>query len=401
MKKIVSGMLMCIIVLLHSGCGAGDNVEVVLEQAEAIVEEQTGQNVEAEVKVGIQLGLLAVSINNQGEIEVAVVAETPTIPTPLGSFSAFVEGSMQFPQKQTLTMMTANNSWIYDLEGRPFAVDLVNVDATVRGDGTGNLVIEFHDAQANSGTEPRFKHRAASDIAVYAADIPITTDSIGQSANGQDIEVTRLGSGAWSVVLVGGFHAGFAPASVELAEGMIDYFQTHPEQVPRDVSLYIVPLANPDSQGKGVGQKNGRLNGNSVDINRNWDCNWSETAVWRSTSIDAGAYPFSEPENQALRDFFLEVDPAAVIFWEARGELVIPGRCNGYHSDSQRLASVYGANSDYQFGFITGYQVTGDVADWLDTQGIAAISILLSDYTSADWRRNLRGVQDVLQDVAR
>ena len=402
MRRLLA-QLSFVFLLVVTGCAdISSGIEDRLNDIEGEIEYATGLDVDSNIKVGVELGLLSISLNHLGEIEVAVVLETPSIPTPLGGLSVFAEAEMGFEDHQTLTIASKDGAWVYDLAGRPFAVDLVDVDASVRGDGSGSIVIFINDGRVKGAVEPKFSHEAAPAISVHQNDVPFYTTKIGESADGLPIEVTKLGSGSRAVILVGGFHAGFAPASVDLAEGMIAYFQDHPEEVPQNVSIYIIPLANPDSLQGGVEQKNGRVNGNGVDINRNWDCNFAEEAVWRSVSIGAGPFPFSEPENIALRDFFLEVNPAAVVFWEARGELVLPGRCNKtYHSDSQRLASVYGANSGYRFGFITGYQVTGDVSDWLDSQGISAISILLSSYTSTDWQRNLRGVQDVIQDVAR
>lgn len=395
---------------LCTGCGKGGEIQGLAQQAVSeagsVVEEfedATGRDVDPSLKIGVELGLLVVAINQRGEIEVSVVAETPSVPTPLGAFSAFVEASIEFPKQKTLTIVTQRQTWVYDLNDRPFAVDLVDIDANVRGDGDGNLVIEVVDRRITGEVEPQFKETLAQRISMNSerAALTVNTFEIGRSVNGEAITVTQIGNGARVVVLVGGFHAGFAPASVRLAESMIDYFQSNPEEIPEDVRIYVIPLANPDSAQGGREAISGRVNGNGVDINRNWDCNWTENAVWRSQSINAGDKPFSEPESAALKAFFLDEEPSAVIFWEARGELVIPGRCGSYHSDSQRLASVYGAHSGYEFGFITGYQVTGDVSDWLDKNGIAAIAILLSGYDATDWDRNLRGVQDVLQDVAR
>ena len=55
---------------------------------------------------------------------------------------------------------------------------------------------------------------------------------------------------------------------------------------------------------------------------------------------------------------------------------------------------------DEPFGYITSYAITGDLADWLDRQGISAIAVLLSSYTDDDWQRNLRGLHDLLEDYA-
>lgn len=382
--------------------GCNGDLSDFTDQVETVLEEQTGQEVDANVRAGVSLGLFSVSINQDGEIEVDVTLETPAIPTPLGGFSVFVEGSAEFPNKKTLTLATPGQTWIYDLNDQPFAVDLNDVDAIVSGDGQGNLTIKINDDRVDPRAEPRFKTAGSDTIVLSTPNITVQSREIGQSFNGNPIKVTQIGEGEKAVVLVGGMHAGFSPGTVSVAEKALEYFSTNGDEVPANVSIYIIPNANPDSVGGGVEAKNGRLNGNGVDINRNFDCNWSSTAEWRSTAINPGAFAFSEPEAQALQDFFLNLQPEAVIFWEARGELVVPGRCgNQFHSDSQRLASVYGARSGYEFGYITGYSITGDVADWLDRQGIAAIAILLSGYTNDDWNRNLRGLQDILQDVSR
>lgn len=228
----------------------------------------------------------------------------------------------------------------------------------------------------------------------------ITEYTIGRSANGQSISVVQIGNGAKAVVIVGGMHAGFAPATVELAEDLIDYFQEKSNEIPPNIALYIIAVANPDSVTGNVESKSGRLNGNGVDINRNWGCNWSSNAVWRDESINPGSQAFSEPETIALRDFFLDIDPEAVIFFEAKGNLIAPGACNGTIKSSSNLARVYSNASGYDVGEITGYTLTGDVSDWLDNQGIPSIAILLSSYTSMDWSKNLNGVLSVLNSTS-
>lgn len=222
---------------------------------------------------------------------------------------------------------------------------------------------------------------------------------IGRSVNGKSIYVTTIGSGSKSVVLIGGMHAGFVPASVDLAERLKDYFSENPGRVPESITLYVVANANPDSAVGSIESKSGRVNGNNVDVNRNWACNWTSDAVWRQEPIDAGDYPFSEPETKALRDFFVTVDPEAVIFFEAKGSLIAPGTCDG-SSRSQTLARIYGAAAGYEVGQITGYVVTGDASDWLDSQGIPSIGVLLPDYTTIDWLDNLDAILAVLAYIS-
>lgn len=219
---------------------------------------------------------------------------------------------------------------------------------------------------------------------------------LGSSAEGQDISVTHIGTGAKAVVLVGGMHAGFAPGSVALAEKAIAYFSQ--QELPSSVSLYVISKANPDSLAGDAGELSGRLNGNGVDINRNWGCNWSANAVWREESIRAGSSAFSEPETQVLKTFFEDVSPEVVIFFEAKGNFIVLGVCNG-QTVSTDMAEIYKDGSGYNIDEITGYTLTGDVSDWLNRQGVPSFAILLSDYEATDWSQNRAGIQAILNSL--
>jgi len=201
-------------------------------------------------------------------------------------------------------------------------------------------------------------------------------------------------------VVVGGLHAGFAPSSVTFVERFREYVQDNPDRLPASVTLYLLPNVNPDSP-YDPGEKPGRLNANGVDLNRNWGCNWSETGTWRSEPIDGGPAPFSEPETQALRDFLIALRPEVVLFYEAfaRDGIVAAGNCNGNSSGSGPLAEIYAENSGY---LVDTFTLTGDSSDWLVSQDIPSISILLKDYvtvSNSDWQDNLAGLLAVLAEI--
>ena len=163
---------------------------------------------------------------------------------------------------------------------------------------------------------------------------------LGDSALGEPIAGMKFGNGSQVIVLVGGIHAGWAPASVDVAEAVSDYLVENPDAVPEAVTVMVIPNLNPDSLSGAVGELNGRLNGNGIDLNRNWDCNWRSDPVWRNVPIAGigGEMPFSEPEVTALRDLILSEDVQAVIFWQARvpGGLVSPGSCEELSQVSPR-----------------------------------------------------------------
>jgi len=233
------------------------------------------------------------------------------------------------------------------------------------------------------------------------------TIEIGQSMENRPIEVVRFGDGEDALVLIGGLHAGFAPASVLLAEEMIIYFEENMDQVPDNVAVYVIANANPDAE-RFPGVVTGRLNANGVDLNRNWDCRWRSDAVWANQPVSGGLAPFSELETIALRDFIVQRQPRAVVFWQAKaaGGLASPGACGIVPRVSSKLAQLYGDSADYQvadFENLTNTVITGDSTNWLDDQDLPAITVLLPEYgllSDRDLEDNLTAVLVLLDDLA-
>lgn len=225
---------------------------------------------------------------------------------------------------------------------------------------------------------------------------------IGSSVNGRSIEVAEIGSGNQRIIFVGGLHAGSAPSTVALAQQAADYFRSHPEAVPGNVTLGIVLNANPDAR-YAPGKLEGRLNAAGVDLNRNWDCEWQEQAKWRDHTVSGGGAPLSEPETQALLDYITGGGAVAVIFWEAKMEAgqVSAGGCGDRSLVSQPLAEIYGGATGYTVDSWAWYPVNGDAANSLDKRGIPAASVLLRDYAGADWSLNQSGILAVLEAYGR
>ncbi|MEM7115455.1 MAG: M14 family zinc carboxypeptidase [Chloroflexota bacterium] len=234
---------------------------------------------------------------------------------------------------------------------------------------------------------------------------------IGYSTLGRPLEWYQFGSGPKQIVFVGAIHGGYEWNTALLAFQAIDYLTLNPDLIPESVTVHIIPVGNPDGlylvTGSGGrfhrSQVNevvsGRVNANDVDLNRNWDCNWTADARWIQGSISGGTAPFSEAETQHMRDFLLaRLDQLeAVIFWHSKANLVVPGQCDGEHPPSQRLAHVYGVAAGYPVDAFTAYPVTGDVTDWLTTLDIPAVTIELRTHTETEWEQNLWGILAVLE----
>ena len=52
------------------------------------------------------------------------------------------------------------------------------------------------------------------------------------------------------------------------------------------------------------------------------------------------------------------------------------------------------------FEALVNTEVFGDATNWLDSQGIPAISVLIKEYTATDFEENLAAVEAVMQFYA-
>src|SRR3954452_20560507 len=103
--------------------------------------------------------------------------------------------------------------------------------------------------------------------------------SIGTSQAGSPLELSSLGSGSKRVLILGGQHGGPEANTVQLVNGLLDYFSSNPEQLPPGIQLDVLLVANPD--GLAVGSRQ-FLSG--VDPNRNWG-----GSDWRTDAYDSNA----------------------------------------------------------------------------------------------------------------
>lgn len=217
---------------------------------------------------------------------------------------------------------------------------------------------------------------------------------VGQSAGGRDIWGWRFGVGSKILLLVGGVHTGFEANTVVLMNEMISHFQATPADVLPGMTVVIVPVMNPDGLVQGRDAK-GRFNGNGVDLNRNWGCEWSEQAYWQQRLVDPGPRAFSEPETIAIAQFIRDFQPASAIFYHSAAAGVFAGNCEG-RQGSDELAAVLGGATGYAYGEpFSAYPVTGTAASWVDGQGIPAVDLELSGTRDTEFTRNLRGVMAV------
>ncbi len=242
----------------------------------------------------------------------------------------------------------------------------------------------------------------------------VRTDVIGASVEGRAITAYTYGTGATRLLFVGGMHGGYEWNSVLLAYQFMDYLAAHPEMIPSNESITVIPSINPDGVFKVVGKEGrfapsdattsttvlaeGRFNAHGVDLNRNFDCHWAPQSTWQNKTVSAGTAAFSEPEAQALRTFVAANHPVVAVFWHSQANAVYASECaEGVLPGTLDAMTAYATAAHYPaVKTFDAYPITGDAEGWLASQHIPAITVELSSHESVEWDRNLLGVQALI-----
>jgi len=249
-------------------------------------------------------------------------------------------------------------------------------------------------------------------------EVTVQEEVIGTSVEGRSIRAHSIGSGDTHVLLVGGIHGGYEWNSVLLAYELIDHLENDPSLIPENLTVTIVPSANPDGLFAVVGKEGrfavadvpedegplgtGRFNANDVDLNRNFGCKWQPESTWRGNVVSAGTAAFSEPEARAIRDLALETQPRAVVFFHSQSNAVYASECeNGILPETRTVMNLYSNASGYPaVDVFDAYEITGDAEGWLASIGIPAITVELSTHETIEWERNRAGVMALVEHFA-
>lgn len=244
-------------------------------------------------------------------------------------------------------------------------------------------------------------------------------ETIGTSSDGNEIIAYHFGSGEKELLFVGGTHAGYSGNTTVVAYELIDYLEGNPDAVPDTVKVTVIPVLNPDGleavygTTDRVAQANlktdhtqttpGRFNGNNVDLNRNFDCEWKAQGTWQDRTVSGGSEPFSEPEARAVRDYVETHDIAGAVVWYSAAGGVYSSSCNnGVSAETKTLTNLYANAAGYsaheEFDF---YEITGDMVNWLAKKGVPAISVLMTDHENPEWSKNKAGITAMLNYFAK
>jgi hypothetical protein len=210
----------------------------------------------------------------------------------------------------------------------------------------------------------------------------VDTEVIGQSAEGRDMLLIKLGKGDKKIVLAGAHHAREYISSTFLMETIDEYARAYKsgskygdfdlKELLDKATLYIVPMVNPDGVNlvqnglesvkdpekvKGMrmmqdGYSEWKANINGVDLNRQYPCHWDEKASNTdvpSSEMYKGTAPATEPEVQAMMKLCEENDFILAASFHTKGEVI-------YWADSGTEKEIPAAGQIAQtLADVTGY----------------------------------------------
>lgn len=222
--------------------------------------------------------------------------------------------------------------------------------------------------------------------------------SLGKSLEGRDIWLLRIGlqnaalDSKPAVTFLGGHHARehlSVDTPLRLAERILTEYQQGNQRVRQLVDtrdIHFIPAVNPDGLEFDIStgnykmwRKNRRQNANGtygVDLNRNYGHKWGGDGSSGNPSSDIyrGTAPFSEPETQAIKNYFETYKNVTInLSFHTYSKLILYpwGHTNTPITDDRdrkvhiKMAKKMAEWNDYEPMVSSElYTTTGDTTDW-------------------------------------
>jgi g-D-glutamyl-meso-diaminopimelate peptidase len=246
-------------------------------------------------------------------------------------------------------------------------------------------------------------------------EFPIELIAIGKSERGRDLWAAKLGKGKKSLLLVGAHH-GREWLTTSLLMKMLEQYATqyengkkigtYPSQLLDEVSIWFVPMINPDGvsiqQGNFSGlsfyekmatwQMNGyylhwsrwKANANGVDLNRQYPAGWDEVKAESKKpfyQFYKGTKPFEAAEVQALAKFTKHVNPLMTVSYHTSGREIFWHYQNKPENliRDYKLAKKTAQFTGYELSMPEDHAVGSGFTDWFISEfGRPAMTIELS-----------------------
>jgi g-D-glutamyl-meso-diaminopimelate peptidase len=243
------------------------------------------------------------------------------------------------------------------------------------------------------------------DVQGLAARYPfIETGTIGSSVLGKNLYYIRLGIGARTVLYNAAHHALEWITSPVLMKFAEEYAKActlrqrlggySPCDLWDDVSIYIVPMVNPDgvdlvidglqpgnpyaqqlirwNNGSAEFSRRWQANIRGVDLNHNYNANWEESVraaealgiTGPGPTRYSGPFPVSEPETRAMVDFTGALNPRLVMAYHSQGEVIFWDFKNLAPPEARTIGQRLSALSGYALAAPEGIASYAGYKDW-------------------------------------
>lgn len=243
------------------------------------------------------------------------------------------------------------------------------------------------------------------DLQTLIEEFPQTEwGSIGKSVWGRDLYYIRLGHGKKKISYNGAHHGMEWITSAMLMEFAKDFLAAQQADkclcgfsvraLCEKVSLYIIPMVNPDGvelSANGLPQwlnndersslikYNGsenftrwQANARGVDLNHNYDAMWQQSKAMENEyeifgpgpTRFSGDAPLSEPESRALAEFTVKHDFGMVLAFHSQGKVIYQGFQGKEPPVSLKIANAFELISPYKTDTTEGIASYGGYKDW-------------------------------------
>lgn len=271
---------------------------------------------------------------------------------------------------------------ILDLNGNPIVNSYQVYDDEFRGG--------FNAIIANTD-----KDKSVEIVAAPLARRLKFQETIGYSVQGRAIDSYIYGDGYKKTIYVGGTHAGTEANAVTLMNKWRYHIENNLDLIPFGYQVLIIPLHNPDGY-----VSRSRYNAHGVDLNRNFATNnWQNVGYLWNKQVSGGPYPFSEPENQALKKYLEKENVEKLISYHSAADQIFaseitPGALYPHSVDFANYYNNYSHYNDVTESFVwENYPISGDLSSWSSQYfRIPALTVELSDGVSDDWDKNLEAM---------
>ncbi len=219
--------------------------------------------------------------------------------------------------------------------------------------------------------------------------------SIGETVMGKKIPCMKLGNGEKKLLLIGSHHGLEYLTSAFLTKFLSnyivklitdsEYFGYNIKELHEKLTLYIIPMLNPDGvdiavNGLDITNPHHRrlismvgihsfnsvwqANAKGVDINHNYDANWKMTVSRPSPSKYGGTAAESEPETQSAVKFIRDNNIDMLLCFHSQGREIYYDFDGLTAVRSEEIAKRMARESGYAVAIPTGSASYGGCKDW-------------------------------------